>query len=97
MNKIMKPIKIDVVRVHWDCGDGCCSESGFEVDCFCGDRCLYDSGTWSDNHSYNHLVEYAIEAIREFIGKKPIKGKDFIICKYECDEKDGGNRWDGSF
>ena len=79
--------EIELIYHTWSCGDNCCSDSGYK--CFVFDTLtrehVYYSDDWEFNHNKDTVLQSALEAIEEQLGRFPTLN-DYILnetCEYE--------------
>jgi hypothetical protein len=72
--------------VSWQCGDGCCSDSGITFQSL--DRetnnmfCEYD---WEDNKVWGHCLDNALIHMWEQLGREPLIDQDYTIKYWQKD------------
>lgn len=85
--------RIKICYVRWECGDGCCSDSGYTGELWHENRCLKDYDDWSYNRCHQSLIHDMIGHIEDRIGRKPILDEDYTLYKY-CRDYNTGEEYD---
>lgn len=94
---------IDLIYHMWDCGDGCCSDSGFKVEVldnevkspYGGPSIVYDNIDWDYNRCWKSLLETSLEKIEKILNRTPVENVDYTLTKFNDDER--GNFYDSDW
>lgn len=89
---------IRIERNLWDCGDGCCSDSGYTSNCFDSkeEKNIYEKDDWSHNHYWGWMKKEILEKIQEILGYDPVENVDYYINYWVVDTKTQ-NVYDGYY
>lgn len=78
---------ITIAHRYWSCGDGCCSDSGYEMRVDDNNQlrngCLISDSDWLANPYSDRLQKRAVEAIAEILGRSANLGTDYEIVEKE--------------
>ena len=80
---------ITLTHYHWTCGDGCCGDSGYKLHVedtqpgTPGYGTVTSYSNWDDNRYPEPLLETAIAAITEYLGRTTTKD-DYTIVEDEA-------------
>lgn len=89
--------KIEIVNYHWHCGDGCCSDSGYNLRVTDiepekkGYGCLLDNDEWDYCRDKTRRLEQALDCIAEKLGRQPMKSDYAVVYLHEDSD---GNTWE---
>lgn len=93
--------EITLTRYMWECGDGCCSDSGFKVHTLDHEETIYGNPSvihenydWDSNRSWEGLLEESLERIEEILGRIPKETEDYLIVK---ENEDRGGVYESDF
>lgn len=85
---------IEITRYQWDCGDGCCSDSGFKTHLYDREtkRMISENDDWDHNRNWGNDYERYLEQIEEILGRNPVRYEDYDLSFWGEDHR--GNTWD---
>jgi hypothetical protein len=78
----MKPrYKIVLTQCYWECGDGCCSESGYKVEVVDNqeDKTIHQNDEWRYLTTIQSGYEDGFDFLKQHLGRKPREGKDYTV------------------
>ena len=89
--------KITIEKYHWSCGDGCCSDSGYTLECedVHNKKHVYSVDDWEYNRRWGYLFENCLASIRNILGYVPVENEDYSL-EFR-DRESNGNEWESSF
>lgn len=78
---------IHIVKNHWNCGDGCCSDSGYTSDCYDSEAgtTIYEYDEWDHNGYWGWMKQNILKKIEELIGHPPVENVDYYMSYYNLD------------
>lgn len=87
-NPDLPKLNFNVIHWHWTCGDGCCSDSGYRVECECAATCRQyyyvevgsmNSGGVCDGWMVYEAVSRCVDEFKLAINGTDMRAKAFEI------------------
>lgn len=88
---------ITITNYRWSCGDGCCSDSGYQINCFDNETgfTVYEDIDWDSHSRWGTLLDDVLKKIEAIINREPKENDDYWLSFWT--EESDGNEWQGQY
>jgi hypothetical protein len=73
--------KLHITHYFWDCGDGCCSDSGYKIKVVDSttETVIYENDDWENNRDKHELRKEGLSYVEKIIGREPFHNQDYTM------------------